>query len=346
MGHPAMLNDTPFAAETLFTIDADGRPIAILVVKATYEIRPGGTLALAESQRPVHLTGERWSDGPEASWKYEPECLMAKPATDVVLVGSAHARSRTTREMEVGFRLGPLQKRLYVVGDRTWVKRLGGGIGVTDAAPFASIPLTWERAFGGWDRSAADPAKHGFEARNPVGRGFRQGRGSFEPGLALPNVEDPKDRLRSFGDRPVPAGVGFTSPDWQPRARFAGTYDASWVDTRMPRLPSDFDRRFLNAAAPGLVAPGYLRGDEPVVLSNVTSEPELGFRLPRVPHPACTFVHRRTGTKQPEAQLDTVIVDADARAVMLLWRTGPVPGEPHDVRELRIHVDGIPIHTT
>ncbi len=43
-----------------------------------------------------------------------------------------------------------------------------------------------------------------------------------------------------------------------------GLADEVWNKTRKPLLPKNFDRRYFNAAAPGLVAPGYLKGDEPV----------------------------------------------------------------------------------
>ena len=51
--------------------------------------------------------------------------------------------------------------------------------------------------------------------------------------------------------------------------KYAGTYDKKWQEERAPLLPRDFSKRFLNAAAPGLVAPGYLRGDETVIAAGV-----------------------------------------------------------------------------
>ena len=292
MGHPAIENRTQLAVEPVFIADQDGRPVVVPVVKATYEIRDRGTLALAEQQRPVCLTGERNGPGDPASWKYEPEVALGKPATDVVLIGSAHAPAVITRELDVTVRVGTLSKTVRVIGNRTWVKRIGGVIGMTDAEPFEQIPLTWENAFGGWDRSDPNPDKHALEPRNPVGTGFRARRASYEDGIRLPNVEDPARRLKSFGDTPPPAGLGFVSPDWIPRSLLAGTYDATWMRTRMPLLPVDFDHRFFNAAPAGLVADPHLRGDEPVAISNATPRRELAFRLPGVPPPRCTLALR------------------------------------------------------
>ena len=100
-------------------------------------------------------------------------------------------------------------------------------------------------------------------------------------------------------------------------------------------LPVDFDRRFFNAAAPGLVASGYLRGDEDVVLLNATPVPRLAFRLPAVPPPRCRVVVRGKPDIELSTNLDTVIVNADSGRLMLLWRALTVGG-PHEVKAFRI----------
>jgi hypothetical protein len=346
MGHPAIENRTQLVMEPVFTSDEAGRPVVVPVVKATYEIRDRGTLALADPQPPVGLAGERSGPGDLASWKYEPEVALTKPATDVVLIGSAHAPASITRELDVTLRVGPLAKTVHVVGDRTWVKRIGGSIGMTDPQPFERIPLTWENAFGGWDRSDPDARKHTYEQRNPAGRGFRASRSAFEEGIRLPNLEDPQRRLKSPGDTPPPAGFGFVSADWLPRRLLAGTYDDAWMRSRMPLLPTDFDQRFFNAASPGLVASGHLRGDEPVVVQHATPRAELSFRMPGVPPPTCTVVLRRGGERVVTTRLDTVIVDLHAYVLLLLWRgPAPVRAEPQDVVAVRVDADGVPVVT-
>jgi hypothetical protein len=342
MGHPVVDNPTPLEFAPVFTADENGRPALVAVLKATYEIGAGGRLTLAAQQRPVCLAGERHDGG---SWKYEPEATPAKSATDVVLIGSARPPRGLARELPVRFRVGPVAQDAVVVGDRTWTKRFGGGIVPSEATPFESMPLTWERAFGGWDRNGTDPAAHSCEERNPLGRGYRRGRGSFEDGIPLPNVESPGDRLRSFGDRPAPVGFGFTSPEFHPRRTLAGTYDDAWQRERRPLLPLDFDRRFFNAAAPGLITSVHLQGDEPIEVTHCGPTAEMSFRLPRVPPPVVTVV---TGgpDRRLDTRLDTVIVNADEAVLLLLWRgAAPDAVEPHRVRAISIAVDGIPVHT-
>lgn len=333
MGHPSIENKTPFVFEFMGVADEDGRPHVLLLAKATYDLGTTG-LVLAEQQVPVNWGGEAWGKPGESSDKYEPECAFIKPATDVVLIGHAHAGQKEATEVQVSLQVGPLKKVVRVVGERTWFKSLGQ-VSMTKPLPFARMPLTWERAFGGWDRTNPDPKKHAFEPCNPVGVGFRASPRHFEEGLRLPNLEDPQAPLREFGQRVPPVGFGFTSPHWQPRAAYAGTYDETWVKERKPLLPRDFDRRFFNAAPPGLVAPGHLQGNEPVTLVNVSSRGRLAFSLPGQPAPDVTAVIAGGSDLNPRLVLDTVIIDTDAHRVMLLWRgTIPLFGGVRDVRTL------------
>ena len=74
--------------------------------------------------------------------------------------------------------------------------------------------------------------------------------------------------------------------------RVAGTYDEAWQNTRAPRLPTDFDPRFHNAAPPELIAAGGLRGDEDVVVVGATAAPRWEFRLPGLTPPDCDLALR------------------------------------------------------
>jgi len=340
VGHPSVDNKTPFALELLALADEDMRPLLVLVVKATYDIRSGG-LTLAEKQLPVHIEGRPWGRPEESSYRYEPECAFIKPATDVALIGHAWAPRQDTRELRVSLRVGSMEKSVRVLGDRLWHKRLGF-ISMSRPEPFERMPLLYERAFGGWDRSAPDPSLHVFEPRNPVGVGFRASARSFEEELPLPNLEDPSHPLEHFGQKVPPAGFGFLSPHWQPRAAYAGTYDKTWEQTRKPLLPKDFDRRFFNAASPGLVAPSYLRCDEPVVITNASPRGPLSFSLPGQAAPTVTVEVMGTLDTQPELRLDTVIIDTDEEQVLLLWRGHlPLSKSLHEVRTVHVKAAGL-----
>src|SRR5947199_300693 len=73
-------------------------------------------------------------------------------------------------------------------------------------APFAKLPLRYERCFGGADPGRPDdPAT--ADPRNPVGRGFYADNAAAI-GQPLPNVEHVKARIESRRDRPAPCGFG------------------------------------------------------------------------------------------------------------------------------------------
>jgi hypothetical protein len=335
MAHPDIDNRTPFVFEPLSSLDEQCRPLLVPIAKGTFRVSARGGCELADQQLPLQLAGECFGADPAtSSYRYEPDVAFHKPATDVVFIGHAHAPRPGTREMLVDVSVAGLRRQLLVSGDRVWFRALGLPT-ISEPQPFERLPLVYERAFGGWDRSHPDPEQHRVELRNPVGRGFRsQG---LDDGTLLPNLEDPRDRIRNPGDTPAPVGVGFTAPHWQPRARLAGSYDERWQKERSPLLPHDFDRRFFNAASPGLVAPGYLRGDERVSLTGMTPEGTLTFSLPGVASPQVLVARRRGGDVQLPLVLDTVIIEPDDGRIMLLWR-GHLRLEhgPHDVTAVAI----------
>jgi len=334
VGHPHIDNDTPFAFEPLFVSDEELRPVVVLIVKATFGFDSSGVLRLADEQIPVNVSGERWSDAEASSYKYEPETALCKLSTDVALIGHARPPHGGVKQIDVTLKVGPVQKTARVTGSRYWVWTKYGVV-MSSAADLRTVPLTWENAFGGRDEARSTPACEVLEPRNPVGTGFGTPLTKEGDRVRLPNIEDPNQLIDRYGASVAPTGFGFTSPNWAPRAGFAGTYDDHWAKTRKPLLPVDFDRRFFNGAAPGLVASGYLRGDEDVVVLNASPTPQLAFRLPGVPPPRCRVVVRGSQDTELMTNLDTVIVNADEQQLILLWRafTG---GGPHDVSVIAI----------
>lgn len=336
MPHPAIHNHTPFAFDTLFINDEEARSQCVPLLQATYAIRADGALGLLEEQPPVNLMGQYWGDPAKTSLRIEAQIAFAKPATDVVMLGHAHAADSRTTETQVGLRVGSLQKLVRVVGNRVMTRSLGR-YSVSGPAPFETIPLVYERAFGGSDEREPMPGVMRCELRNPVGMGYRDPKLPEDDVVPLPNLEDPQRPYKAYGDAPPPAGFGFIAPNWQPRAAFAGTYDESWDKTRKPLLPLDFDRRFFNAASPGLVAPGFLRGDEEVVVINASPEGRTAFRLPDTSTPGCLIEVRGRKHFSLPMLLDTIIIDMDARLLTLVRRASiGVRNGPHDVVAIRI----------
>jgi hypothetical protein len=327
VGQTELTSDLPYHFALQHLHDRDGTPVAVAVVKATFTIAEGSP-RLADEQLPVFPAGVPLGEPGKSSYLYEPECSYYKPNTDVVFIGDAIPPSGAATQVEVCFSLGGLRKRAMAIGDRFWMRSLGGTY-LSSPEPFERMPLTYERAFGGWDRSDPNPAHHNVEARNPVGAGFSR---KFAPGqeqIALANIEDARDRVKTMDSRPKPVGFGFTNPDWQPRASLAGTYDTPWAQNRKPLLPTDFDPSFFNGASEGLRANGYLVGNEQVALENCSSRPFATFSLPGILPPRCRFRLVRRTDHTLTTNLDTVVVNARDSVLVLTWRCFiPLPRGP------------------
>ena len=317
-------NQTDFAAQIVPLTDKDVRPVAVVVVKATYEMQASGPLSLADEQAPIQMSDEFLGEPGESSVRYESDLAFFKPSTEFVLVGIAYApEDKPIDSLLVSLRVGPVSKTLRVIGDRRWERRLTGRVKPSHPGPFHSMPLTYERAFGGKDRTHPKESKRGWEPRNPVGTGFRTNRRALID-HPLPNLEEPVSPIRRWKDRPPPASFAFIGRHWTPRGAFAGTYDAKWEAERAPLLPADFDDRYFQAAHPDLTASPHLEGNERVEIINATPpalspNARLDFDLPGVHVEASAFF--RDEEQTANCLLDTVVLCPDEQTLHLVWRT-------------------------
>jgi len=338
---PAFENNTPFKMEPLLLADENLSPLLTVVVKATYDIISPTQLRLAEEQEPVSLEGAYWGDPETASLKYEPEVAFYKPATDVVLIGTAFGAGSRDTELMSGIKIGPMQKIVKVFGDRFWEKRIAGA-SMTPPQSIEAIPLRYEMAFGGADPRGDKDDRVCVDMRNPVGKGFQDLKSPINDWVPLPNLEDPNQLIHRFTDRPQPVGFGYQSGHWQARSQYAGTYDATWDEERSPLLPIDFDRRFFNGASPGLIANGFLSGDEQVVIANASTMGKLQFSLPSIPAPITTVTLKRSGDVTNTTNLDTVIINCDENKLFLLWRLClPLTHGYGDIGHIRLDNNGV-----
>lgn len=307
-------NSTPFATTLMVLPDVTGIDTVYAVVKGTFAIGP--RLMPADEQLPVTMADQHYADPATSSIRAPSDVCLGKPGTDVVLIGSAWSPDgRPTWQMDVSLTVGPLSKTVRVLGDRVW-EPSGSGTSIAWVAPFVRMPLVWERAFGGSDQTEKGARAH---ARNPVGTGLRVSGGTKPlAGMPLPNVEDPRVLVSGPADSPEPAGFAPIAPHWDPRKGFAGTYDDAWQRNRAPYLPSDFDSRFFHYAPAGQVTATPVTGGEPVEVLGATPDGPLRFSLPRVVVQA-TF-RRNEGEDVRRAALETVLIEPDAKRVILVWR--------------------------
>jgi hypothetical protein len=309
-------NKTPFTPGLFLFPDEQGVDTLYTLVKATFDVR-AGQVTVAERQRPLVVKDEYWGEPGSSSIKYASEAHLLKPGTDVLLVGEAHApHGRAVDTCLVSVQVGPLRQVLQVFGNRQWK----GGLlspGISSPEPFVTIPLVYERSYGGTHEVA--PERMMGEERNPVGQGFRGKRGASDMvGRALPNLEDPRRLIQGISDAPVPVGVGAVAPAWQPRKSYAGTYDETWKKKRAPYLPHDFRPEFFQVAYPALWTQESMKGGEPVELLAVSPAGVDRFALPRCELDVDVRIAGRT--ERPRMRLETVLLEPGMGQLCLTWR--------------------------
>jgi len=309
-------NNTPFEAIALPLMGPDDKSMLTVIVKGTYAFNPG-CVALAGEQAAIAFGDDFYDENDGGGIRYESDLTPFKPCTDVVLSGQAYAPgNQPAAEVDVELKVGPVQKRLKVFGRRLWNH---AGIFsrrhvATPAKPFVICAIRYNEAFGGVDKTTG-----AYCAQNLHGKGFYAPE-TKPAGEPLPRVEDPGHLIRTPEDHPPPAGFGFYHRAWKPRCDYVGTYDDAWRIQRSPGKPEDFDYRFYNGAHPDLQAKGYLQGNEPVTLTNLTSEGVVEFALPGV-HPLCQVQRYGNHEREPVTMhLDTVFLEPDERIFNLVWR--------------------------
>ena len=309
-------NRTHFAVGQSWIRDMNGAETWLVVVKATFDVLPSRETALSAHQLAVTRHAIYRGEPGRSSLLYENDFVLAKRTTDVLLNGSAYATGGQVRSLEVTMQVGPVTKTLRVVGDRTW-KRPWARLSAPE--PFRQMPLVYERAFGGTDRQSKHPEAD-FYWLNPVGTGFVASRGRIFDAKP-PNIEYPKQPVRGWKSRPAPAGLGVVASHWWQRARWAGTYDDEWAQTRQPLVPEDFDIRHYQCAPEDQQPPGFLQGGESVVLTNVSPVTPLRFRLPRLDLALETFFMDGERREHEPPLLHTVLLEPDFPRVSLIWHS-------------------------
>lgn len=230
------------------------------------------------------------------------DAAVPKSQGEFLVAGSAWCVGEPRAAADVTVIVGAVTKRVRVVGDRTWRNNA-----MTEPQPFRSMPVTWERAYGG-PSVPANPRGVGAPARE---------------GTALPNVEDPRRMIIGPEDHPPPTGLLPLDLNAPSRMARAGTYDAAWLAHRMPGLADDIDWSHFNIAPEDQWMPDFFRGGETFSVSGMhPSAPVVAGRLPDAV--ARVFVTLRTpdGPRFTELPMrpETLWLFPEARAGVLIWR--------------------------
>ncbi len=296
-----------------------------VIVKGSFRlVDDGPAVALPEAALPM---GDVFAeDEPEKQLLHASDFAVMKPQCDVLVVGSAHAPGGAAKAMQLLVRVkgahGRVERQLTVFGDRTWQRALVA-VAPSDPAPFASIPIGWDRAFGGLDFAA-----------NPHGVGYRA-RAGADGVLRLPNFETPGQHIRSPDDVPPPASYAPVHPQWKARWSLLGTYDRAWFHERWPYFPRDFDYHFFQAAPQGQRLEKAVGDEEYELVGLVPGKPKLKGRLAGVKMRVFARKTAEAGGTLVEVpvKLDTITFFTEDSRVDLVWR-GWVDVSDDDAPEL------------
>jgi hypothetical protein len=170
--------------------------------------------------------------------------------------------------MTLELAVGKFRRSILVIGDRAWVRR-GRGLQPTAPLPFKMMPLALAHAFGG--KSTWDGLDVPYPD-NPVGRGYAVDEKLAE-GARLPNLEDPRQPIRKWDDRPDPVGLGFCPLTCGLRLRNGVVMnDKGEMRAIKPTL--------FNAAFPAMIAERVQPGDLVQVQGVTESGVPLAFAIP------------------------------------------------------------------
>ncbi|WP_437995444.1 DUF2169 domain-containing protein [Sorangium sp. So ce185] len=246
---------------------------------------------------------------------------IAKARGELLVAGRCYApEGRRVAASFVRARLGAVDKRLAVLGDRHWT-----GHGFTEPEPFAEMPIDWAHALGG-PKDAANPYGKGLEE---VERGGHRVR-------PLPNVEHYGALIRSPGDRPGPASFLPMDVTFAQRRARAGTYGPDYAEKWAPGLPPDVDPAFFNVAPSDQWSAEPLRGDEAFVVENMhPTRPRIEGALPGLA--ARVLVTRRDAGGEAFVELpvrcDTVWLFPSANLGVVIFH-GSMPVAEDDAADI------------
>jgi uncharacterized protein YjbI with pentapeptide repeats len=212
---------------------------------------------------------------------------LPKSRGEVLVHGSCHTPGgKALAATYVRVKLGTIDKKLAVIGDRQWLSDPRKGP-FSDPIPFTTMPLGWARA---------------------------------QSKEAPPNIEHFGRLMTSRSQRHEPANLGPMDVSFVQRRALAGTYDQRWLENDFPGYARDTDPAFFQTAPADQRIDGFFRGDEEYALENMhPTRTVMRGVLPRVA--ARTFLRGRGRTfEEVKTRLETVVFLPERELGILVFR--------------------------
>ena len=239
---------------------------AVVVVKGSFQVQgSSGEARPSADPSPVLVEDTETPYGP-----IETEVVPAKAWCDLAVLGHAYSPNprRPVATRLISLRVGALQRRVRVTGDRTWERSLGG---FRPSAPgrFTKLPLRYEYAFGGSARQAGSLRLP--HADNPDGRGYVLLKEDVE-GTPLPNIEEPDQPIRAWTDQPPAAGLA-------PLSRRSMLRAQRGIEADLKKMTSRIDSSAFCFSHPKMSLPSYPAAAR-LTLEGASVRPRWRLRLP------------------------------------------------------------------
>jgi hypothetical protein len=344
----------------LLAADARGEQIVSVHVKRTYRLRANGRLDRAEGEIPL-LMGAK---DPEPGEFDETDIVSFKERTDLILMTKAWGRG--AREMTAQIRVGAVDVRYRVFGDRRVIYRGRGSWAFGAPEPFESMEMRYENAYGGFDATVPDPpVKHLIDAmdlhpgeypRNAIGKGYVVYENHERiDGLLLPNIEHPDQLLTSdrlvvghphrWWRQPLPWSCNWFPKLWYPRiVHYRGVPtgvpedDTQVAEVKLGWLEPGHAPRATQArldlpldnrladAASPALVLPMLRGDESIELTGFTPDGKMLIQLPQ-DRPRIT-IQCQGETTEITPVVHRVLASTLENGVYVVWHGAFTPPDP------------------
>jgi hypothetical protein len=310
------------AADMAVALDVHGREHVVVVAKSTWSIPQSGQRPRPLPPQPLVQVDEYVGKPGESAMRYGADFARYKQHCDVLFDACAHApEGKPVNELVAAWKVGSLQKKIRVLGERTWYNSLGV-LRTSESSYFVRQALHYGLAFGG-TRSYQQGSQALSEAflANPNGIGWAGSKTSGDiEGQPAPCLEALDDPITSPRGKHKAAAFSAIGRHWAPRKDYAGTYDEAWRKNDFPFLPQDYNEQF-NQCAPVDQQMGYPKGGEPVILSNMMlGRPDVRFVLPPFDHMQVRALRTDYSSETLQAVVDTLYFEPEEKRFSAVWR--------------------------
>ncbi|EOV8089543.1 MULTISPECIES: DUF2169 family type VI secretion system accessory protein [Providencia] len=326
-----VMNYTPFPHLLYQKYGKQGALFNVLAFRQTFRLKTGGHYSdLNNTQFPLVMADDYYHTSESSSLIDETDLVLGRPCTNIHIRGVAKPKDGIpTEQWRAGIRVKDFSRTWTLTGPSYWQHEKDNWQ-LTAPLLTDGVSLRHEMAYGGrWINTQGETDAY---AANPVGIGFYPDISALDKSKRYPAPQIIEDTITTprehhvINEEQLTLGSGPVSRWWMGRLEYAGTYDKHWEETRFPFYPDDFDEQFFNSAPVHLRYPGFLAGNEPILLEGLL--PESSTVVTALPdYQYLVLLQDIEGELFPVTPLlDTLTIDLDNRFISVVRRVR-IPAE-------------------